>query len=343
MGILKLDKLPRVLRDRDDSTRIFLVYGSNAGMVRETARAIVIALAGSDDDPFTVTRLGEDDVVADPSRLVDEVNGISFGGGTRTVWVTDAGSATTKALGSLLENQVIAGVVVVESAALAKSSTLRALVEKSGLGLAIACYEEETDSLANVIAGMFKDQGFRVEPGILEFLCGRLGSDRIQARSEVIKLITFCQGQPSIGLEDVEAVCSDGQIGTIDRLLDAVMGGHSEVAMRTMDELDDAGAYPTALLSALASHIARLRSLHVAAAKVGPDQAVRSARPPIFYKRQSSYAHQLRAWPPERIQVAANTVFEAILQTRCFNQLDRVIAERAFLALVMRAQRPRKV
>ena len=342
MGILKLEKLPGVLRARDSSSRIFLVYGPNAGMIRETARAIVTALAGSDDDPFTVTRLDEDDVVADPGRLVDEVNGISFGGGTRTVWVTDAGSATTRALNALLESRVIAGIVVVESGALAKSSALRVLIEKSDLGLAIACYEEETDSLANVIAGMLKDHGFRIESGVLEFLCGRLGGDRIQARSEVIKLITFCQGQTSIGLEDVEAVCSDGQSGTIDRLLDAVMEGHTEAAMRTMDELDDAGAYPGALLSALASHIARLRSLQAAAADVGPERAVRSARPPIFYKRHSSHAQQLRVWSPERIQVAANTVFEAVLQTRQFNQLDRVIAERAFLALVMRAQRPRK-
>ena len=165
----------------------------------------------------------------------------------------------------------------------------------------------------------------------------------MQARSEVNKLITFCKGQTSIGIEDVEAVCSDGQTGTIDRLLDAVMGGHSETAMRTLDELDDAGAYPPALLSALANHIARLRSLHVVAAKTGPDQAVRSARPPIFYKRLSHHVQQLRTWSPERIQAAANSVFEAILLTRHLNHLDRVIAERAFLALVMRAQRTRKV
>ncbi len=342
MGILKLERLPGVLRNRDGPTRVFLVYGPNTGRVRETARTIVIGLAGSDDDPFTVTRLGEEDIAADPGRLIDEVNGISFGGGTRTVWVTDASSATTRALGSLVESLVVAGVVVVESTALTKSSALRVLIEKSDVGLAIACYEEETDSLASMISGVLTDQGFTIDSEALAFLCVRFGNDRMQARSEVNKLITFCQGQASIGLEDVEAVCSDGQTGTIDRLMDTVMEGRSDVAMHTMDELDDAGAYPGALLSALANHIARLRSLQAAAAKVGPDRAVRSARPSIFYRRQSSHAQQLRVWSPERIQVAADTVFEAILQTRRFNQLDRVIAERAFLALIIRAQRARK-
>ncbi len=342
MGILKLERLPAVLRTGDAPTRVFLIYGPNAGRVRETARSIVMALAGSDDDPFTVTRLSEEDIAADPGRLVDEVNGISFGGGTRTVWVTDAGTATTRALGSLLEGPVVAGVVVVESAALTKSGALRVLIEKSDLGLAIACYEEESDSLASVISGVLKDQGFTIDPEALAFLCARLGNDRLQARSEVNKLVIFCQGQSSIGLEDVEAVCSDGQTGTIDRLMDTVMEGHCDLAMRTMDELDEAGAYPAALLSALAGHIARLRSLHVAAAKVGPDQAVRSARPPIYFKRQSSHARQLRVWSPERVQAAADTVFEAVLQTRRFSQLDRIIAERAVLALAMRAQRLRR-
>jgi DNA polymerase-3 subunit delta len=341
MGTLKLDRLPAYLRSPDPSTRAFLIHGPDAGRIREAARAIVAALAGSADDPFGVTHLGEDDLAGDPGRLADEVNAISFTGGTRTVWVKDAGPATLKALATLLVGEAIAGTVIAEAGVLAKSSPLRTLVEKSPRGLAIACYEDEVGDLRGVIAEMVKREGFGIDPGAMEFLCARLGSDRSQTRSEIVKLLTYCHGGTSIDLEDVEAVCSDGQTGTIDRLLDAAMEGDTGLAARSMDELNDAGAYPAALLSALAGHIARLGTLQAAAAQVGPEAAMRSARPPVFYKRQPSHLRQLRLWPSDRLDAAAATVFEAILQTRRFAQLDRVIAERAVLALAMRAQRMR--
>ena len=341
MGTLKLERLPAFLHCRDDSIRVFLFHGSDAGRVREAARAVVVALAGSDEDPFTLQRLGEDELAGDPGRLADEVNAVPFGGGTRTVWAKDAGPAFARALGVLLEGSVIGGVVVAEAGALAKSSPLRILVEMSKHGLAIACYEDSASDLQEVIARILEAEGFGIAAGAMQFLCDRLGGDRAQTRSEVAKLMTYCQGQAVIGLEDVEAVCSDGQAGTIDRLLDAALEGHAGLAVRTLDELSEAGAYPAALLSALASHIARLRGLHAAIEGRGLEETVKAARPPIFYKRQSSHVRQLRLWPPERLDAAAATVFDAVLQTRRFAQLDRVIAERTVLALAMRAQRMR--
>ncbi len=341
MGILKLDRLPGFLRAPDSAIRIFLVYGPDAGRVRETARSIVVALAGSDDDPFTLAQLGEADIAADPGRLGDEVNAISFGGGTRSVWIRDAGSAVAKALAGLLAGEIVSGAVIAEAAALVKTSPLRVLVEKSRLGLAIACYEDEPRDLSRVIADMLKAEGFSIESDAMEFLITRLGGDRTQSRSEIAKLMTYCHGRAVIELGDVEAVCSDGQTGTIDRLADATMEGDTAMAIRAMDEMNDAGAYPAALLTAIAAHIGRLRHLQASSAGVSPDRAVQSARPPIFYKRQPSLVRQLRLWPPDRLESAANTVYDAVLQTRRFSQLDRVIAERAVLALALRAARMR--
>jgi len=123
--------------------------------------------------------------------------------------------------------------------------------------------------------------------------------------------------------------------------MDQTMEGRSEDVLRTVDELNDAGAYPAALLTSLAGHISRLRGLQGIAAETGPEAALKSARPPVFFRRQVSWLRQLRLWPTERLDAAADTVFEAVLQTRRFPQLDRSIAERALLAISMRASRHR--
>ena len=63
MGTLKFDRLPGYLRAPDSAVRLFLLYGPDAGRVREAARSIVVALCGSEDDPFAVARLAEADIV----------------------------------------------------------------------------------------------------------------------------------------------------------------------------------------------------------------------------------------------------------------------------------------
>jgi len=341
MGTLKLDRLAGALRAPDSAIRVYLVYGPDSGRVRETARSIVVALAGSEDDPFAVARLTEIDIAGDPGRLADEANAIAFGGGGHVVWVKDAGTAAARALAALLAGGTIDGTVVVEAASLGKTSPLRVLAEKSERSLAIACYEAEGRDLSDMIADMARSEGFTIEADAMEFLRARLGGDRAQIRSEMAKLMTFCHGNPVITFEDVDAVCSDGQTETIERLIDAAMEGQTAAAVRGMDELNDAGAYPAVLLSAVGGHVGRLRSLHASSGGASVDQIVRSARPPIFFKHQASFARQLRLWSSERLEGASETIYEAILQTRRFSGLDRVIAERAVLALALRAARMR--
>lgn len=341
MGTLKFDRLPGYLRAPDSAVRLFLLYGPDAGRVREAARSIVVALCGSEDDPFAVARLAEADIVGDPGRLADEANAIAFGGGSRAVWVKDAGGAVAKALAALLASGTINGVVVMEAASLGKTSPLRLMVEKSDLGLAIACYEADGRDLTGIIADMAKSKGFEVEADAMEFLRTRLGGDRTQIRSEMTKLMTFCHGHPVITLKDVDAVCSDGQTGTIERLIDSAMEGQTAAAVRDIDELNEAGVYPAVVLSAMGAHIGRLRGLHASSEGASADQIVRSARPPIFFKRQPSMSRQLRFWSSDRLEAAGETIYDAILQTRRFSGLDRVIAERAILALALRAARMR--
>ena len=58
---MKLDarKLPAFLRD-PGACRVALIYGEDAGLIRDRAEALVRAVAGSLDDPFLVAELSRD-------------------------------------------------------------------------------------------------------------------------------------------------------------------------------------------------------------------------------------------------------------------------------------------
>jgi DNA polymerase-3 subunit delta len=128
MAILKWTGSDGFLRRDAGKAVAVLIYGPDGGTVRERARQLVVSVAGSLEDPFTVTRLDDADLAADPARLVDEAQALSFGGGRRVIWVENAAGSFLKAMG-LLGSGPAGNLVVAEAGVLAKSAALRTLFE----------------------------------------------------------------------------------------------------------------------------------------------------------------------------------------------------------------------
>ena len=70
-----------------------LVFGPDAGLVRERVDALVRAAVDDPNDPFALARIEGEELSANPSRLVEEAHTVPLFGGRRAVLVR-AGAAT---------------------------------------------------------------------------------------------------------------------------------------------------------------------------------------------------------------------------------------------------------
>src|SRR6202008_1602635 len=71
----------------DPGRPIILLYGSDAGLVRERADAPLASAGDDPKDPFSLVKLDGDELSAEPSRLVDEAMTIPLFGGRRAIRV----------------------------------------------------------------------------------------------------------------------------------------------------------------------------------------------------------------------------------------------------------------
>src|SRR6201997_1889089 len=71
----------------DPGRPIILLYGPDAGLVRERAEALLKSAVDDPNDPFSMVRLDGDELSAEPSRLVDEALTIPLFGGRRAIRV----------------------------------------------------------------------------------------------------------------------------------------------------------------------------------------------------------------------------------------------------------------
>src|SRR4030081_1409052 len=80
----------------DPGRPIILLYGPDAGLVRERADALLASAVDDPNDPFSLVRLDGDELSAEPSRLVAAETagpppGIRGGGPQRSVFAGEAG------------------------------------------------------------------------------------------------------------------------------------------------------------------------------------------------------------------------------------------------------------
>jgi DNA polymerase-3 subunit delta len=78
------------LRRPDPQIRAVLLFGPDAGLVRERADTVARAVCPDLRDPFRVAELTAATLAADPARLADEAAQISLMAGRRVVRLRDA-------------------------------------------------------------------------------------------------------------------------------------------------------------------------------------------------------------------------------------------------------------
>jgi DNA polymerase-3 subunit delta len=330
---------PQLLRKIGDRGAI-LLHGSDESAVRELASVLVRALAGSLDDPFAVTRLEDSRLVKDKGLLADEVAAIPLIGSKRVIWVTGAGSGFLAAIQTLLESEIRGNLVVAEAGALAKTSALRALFEKSDAAAIVALYEDDAERIRRVIVEELRAANLEAADGAIERLMQLTGPARAQLRQELAKLALYCLDKREVTAEDVEAVCGEASEPTADDACDAAFGGRLEETDAQLRRLMASGLAGNRLLSMFLAHAARLREMRAAIAAGKPASlAMKTARPPIFFRRQSAISQQLNMWSLPALEGAASSLLVAIAQTRELRDLEDAVAVRAILSIARAAGR----
>ena len=299
------------LRKPDPQVRAVLLFGPDAGLMRERADILARAICPDLRDPFRVAELTAATLAGDPARLTDETAQISLMGGRRVVRLRDAGDQQAPLFARFLAAAVGDALVIVEAGDLPGRSSLRRAFDDSPHAAAIGCYPDTARDLAAVIRDTFAAQKIAISRDAVAFLVAHLGGDRLLTRAELEKLRLYAGAGGRIELADAQAVISDSAALSLDDAVLAAAEGDAAALDRALARVFQEGEQPVTIIRALLRHLHRL---HVLVAQLGGgsiDNTIRNARPPIFFKQQDSWRRQLQRWNEPRLRDALDRVAEA--------------------------------
>jgi DNA polymerase III subunit delta len=321
------------LRDPGDC-RVVLLFGDDAGMIRDRAEALVRAVAGSLDDPFLVTELPREEI----KRLTHEAAGLSLLGGRRVVRVRDVTDAATEPVQALLKSRAPA-LVVLEGPAMASRSKLRTALEAAAEGTAIGCYPEEGRALEETIRETLRINGAGIEPDALSWLSQQLGADRASTRAELEKLALYVGPGNRVDLDSAMTCVGDLAGLSLDDALFAATTGDVATADRALEAAIGEGAAPVQVLRAALGHLQKLHRARLAMDEqgLGAADAVKGIRPPVFYQNVGAFTRSLGIWPAATLTAAMAALAEAERGCKRTGWPDQALCRNAVLTLARRA------
>jgi DNA polymerase III subunit delta len=304
---------------------LYLVFGTDAGLITERARKIISRAVADPKNPFQLVRIGGDELANGPLLLADEANTIPLFGGRRAIWIETQGKAFAAAFEPVLGSPPHDCTIVVEAGALKKDASLRALCERERNAAAIQCYPDSAKDIAQLIDAELAAEGLSIAPDAKEFLVSQLGQDRLSTRSELEKLVLYAHGAGEITLDHVGAiVCDASNIVVGEAVNTAFDGDFAALDSRLRHIFAGASDYHALLAAALRHALDLHRARRDPEEVLGPRES--SGFAGAGFKQKDAFERHLRAWTRPRLGQAIAALAEAVARTRREPKLGPALA-----------------
>jgi DNA polymerase III subunit delta len=323
----------------DPEIRAVLLYGPEAGLVRERADRLARFVCPALGDPFRVAELSGPGLADDPARLGDEAAQLSLTGGRRVVRVRGAGDAQAKLFAGFLDAPPGDALIVVEAGELARGSTLRRAFEAAPRAAAIACYPDTARERAALIRESLGAHRITASAEAVHYLVDHLGADRLLTRSELEKLSLYAGEGGRVELDDARLSVGDSAALDLDDAVIAAADGDAARLDRVLDRIFQEGTSPVTVVRATLRHLQRLHALAaVVAAGTPVADALRRARPPIFYQHEDHFRRQLGKWRDKGLRAALHRLARAEVNMKQTGFPAETLCREALTALVLAAR-----
>ena len=341
MVAIKASDVERFVGRPDPSKPIVLVFGPDAGLVRERADALIRSAVEDTGDPFGLALLDGDTLADTPERLVEEAHTVPLFGGRRAVLVKAGG----RNFGTAVERVIAAppGMdcrIVIEAGDLKRGAPLRTLCERAPNAAALPCYADSSRDLDRLIDEEMRRAGMSIATDARSLLASLIGGDRRASRSEISKLALYALGQNSIGFADVMAVVADATAPAVDGIVDAAFAGRTNDLENNFGKAKSNGVSAGAIAAAAGRQAAALHRFRLAMDSGSTiDDTIKRAIPAVHFSREKLVKAALELWSAKRLERLIGQLGETTLEVRKDAKLAYPIVQRALLSIATAARR----
>lgn len=338
MTTLKEEEFDTFVKRRLSNFSSLLIHGDDEAVVSSMASQAIAQFSEESAATFIVDEV---DILAckrAPGIFSDALNAMSLLGDKRLLVLGPVDDSTLGFLGPVIEHVPGGNFVLLRAEALRRDSRLRLAFESGVYSASVAVFPDDEQTASSRARALLNASGLSWSDGAEGSFFELVGFDRSIVNQELTKLILYCHGAKVVKREDVTDVCGDLAEDSLDDVIDAILSGDLSSLDRNL--ADATGRDAKSILPMLSFHLARLVNLNTTMNEgQSAEGAVRSARPPIFFKRRSAVIGQLSHLSLNDLLRLQASVQSFILRSRQLGQIADASTTRSLLSLARNLKR----
>jgi DNA polymerase III subunit delta len=276
-----------------------LLYGADAGQVRQRAHQLTAAWLGPNPDAMALLELTAEKIKEDGALLADELAAMSLMAPKRVIVLREVEDAHLANIQSALAGRNPTNFLVMYTTEpLPATSKLRVWAERSADAACLAFYKDEGAGLEQFIRDTLRGYGLRAGNDVLRYLAAQLSGDRQIILNELEKLSLYIgDEQEEVTLEDAAAAVGENNDQSFDELNFAVAGGDIVTLCRLSDRLLLEGNPGLLMVRGLMRYFARLETIALKRLEgQSVDAIIEGLRPPVFFKAKPALKSHANRW-----------------------------------------------
>jgi DNA polymerase III subunit delta len=310
-----------------------LIFGPDLGHARELGDALAARRSKDLGRALGRTRLTEDDIKGNPTRLLDELMETSLFGDAQAIRLRLQGEsqsgAVIKTLEAVESGLAPEGMLIVEAGELGTKSRLRKAFEEANKAAAYQLFQPSYSELGKLIRETMRKDGISIDDAALDLLVNAIPPERDAARNEAEKIVLFLNGRSlEATVQDIRELGVGGKEGDSDEAAFEALSGRTAATSLSLTRAFAGGAATVQAVRALERQAKALVEFQTG---LSTGRSANEVVSRVFRMRQAETLRQIERWNRVDLDRLLASCRVAEIAIKRAGAPDAAIIERLFL------------
>ena len=270
----------------------YLFYGKNDGLQNE-----VIEKSFLKKFEGTINKYDEKEFIENYNVIATEVLTKSLFESEKIIIISRTSDKILKLIEEILERDIKDIKFILKTGILEKKSKLRNFFEKNKNLVIIPFYEDDVSALSTIALNFIREHKIKMSRESLNLIVGRANGNRENLKNDLEKILNFSITNKNIDTEHVTKLTNLSENYGINELADSYLEKDIKNTSKILNENIFSDQDCVLIIRTILSKSKRLMNIiEIYNEKKDLDEAIMSAKPPVFWKDKISVKKQAKTW-----------------------------------------------
>ena len=275
-----------------NKSNFYLFYGKNDGLQNE-----IIEKSFINNFQGNINRYDEKEFIENYNIIVTEVLTKSLFESEKIIIISRTSDKILKLIQEIFERDIKDIKFILKSGILEKKSKLRNFFEKNENLVIVPFYEDDVNSLSTIALNFIRKNNIKMSRESLNLIVNRANGNRENLKNDLEKIFNFSITNKNIDTGNIIKLTNLSENYGINELADSYLEKNIKSTSKILNENIFTEQDCVLIIRSILSKSKRLMNIiEIYNETKDLDEAIMSAKPPVFWKDKISVKKQAKTW-----------------------------------------------